>query len=91
MDQNVELPEIGAYFVGMVFFPKEEKLRDKCRRIVMEVARQRGHSTMVWREVPVNNFNLGNAALRTEPKVEQWFGTASPDLALDIEVEVCMD
>ena len=86
--QSVTLPEVGEYFVGMVFFPKDEELREKCRRIIGEVATQRGHASMAWRTVPVNNYNLGNAALRTEPVVEQWFGTPNPDSTLETEVEV---
>lgn len=88
LDHGIELPEEGDYAVGMVFLPKDQTIREKCRAICMDVATRRGHRLIGWRSVPVNNSNLGNAALNTEPAVEQWFIKPSPDVTLDMEVEV---
>eukprot|EP00210_Caulerpa_lentillifera_P004796 g4578.t1 len=87
-EQSVKMPTEGGYFVGMMFFPKNREHQQKCRSICERIARQRGHNTFAWRVVPVNNHNLGNAALRTEPSVQQWFLTPPADLAGDIEVEL---
>ena len=72
----------------MVFFPQDPEMREKCRRVFENVAFSRHHTSLAWRKVPVNNHNLGNAALRTEPVVEQWFVRPNANSTLHVEVEV---
>ena len=39
----------------------------------MQTARLNGFTSLGWREVPVDNSSLGDSALATEPRIEQWF------------------
>jgi len=82
------LPDAGEYFVGMVFMPKDDNIRQRIEKIVSDVAVSRGHSILAWRTVPVNNYNLGGDALKTEPVVKQFFGTVDPEMIRPMEVEV---
>ena len=75
---GVHLPTYGKYGVGMVFFPKEIKLREECRSIFNRTAEKLGLEILTYRSVPVNRNGIGATALSVEPVIEQVF-IASPD------------
>lgn len=68
-----ELPEFGAYGVGMVFFPLETGVREHCRVIFNDLADELGFDLLGYRPVPTNNEGVGNSAKAVEPYVEQVF------------------
>jgi glutamate synthase (NADPH/NADH) large chain len=70
---GVHLPAFGNYGVGMVFFPKEIRLREECREILNRTAEQMGLEILVYRKVPVNPEGIGPTALSVEPEIEQVF------------------
>lgn len=70
---GVELPESGHYGVGMIFFPKDKKLRALCRETINSILENRDFDVLGYRKVPVNNQSLGNAPKQTEPAIEQLF------------------
>ncbi|WP_347158747.1 glutamate synthase large subunit [Pontibacter chitinilyticus] len=70
---GIELPEAGAYGVGMVFFPAEEQVRASCRQVVQEAADKLELQLCGFRDVPVNRTGIGTTALANEPKIEQLF------------------
>ncbi|MCU0346681.1 MAG: glutamate synthase large subunit [Saprospiraceae bacterium] len=72
------LPTYGKYGVGMVFFPKEIRLREECRAIFLRAAERLGLEVLCWRKVPVNTEGIGPTALSVEPEIEQVF-VARPD------------
>ncbi|MCB9339107.1 MAG: glutamate synthase subunit alpha [Lewinellaceae bacterium] len=72
------LPTYGKYGVGMVFFPKEIRLREECRAIFLRAAERLGLEVLCWRKVPVNTEGIGETALSVEPEIEQVF-VARPD------------
>ncbi|MBI1226020.1 MAG: glutamate synthase subunit alpha [Bacteroidetes bacterium] len=72
------LPTYGKYGVGMVFFPKEIRLREECREIFLRAAERLGLEVLCWRKVPVNTDGIGPTALSVEPEIEQVF-IARPD------------
>ncbi|MEQ1678669.1 MAG: glutamate synthase central domain-containing protein, partial [Chitinophagaceae bacterium] len=66
------------YAAGMVFFPKEIRLREECREILNRTAEKLGLEILTYRKVPVNTSGIGPTALSVEPEIEQVF-VASPD------------
>ncbi len=73
--QNIKLPEQGKYGVGMIFFPKDEGLREECRTLLNINIKKLGFKLLGYRKVPVNNFGVGKTALSIEPHIEQVFIT----------------
>ncbi len=67
------LPPYGGYGVGMVYFPKDEKLREECRTILNRKIRQLKLELIGYRVVPSVNGDLGETALSKEPVMEQVF------------------
>ncbi|MCS6824542.1 MAG: glutamate synthase large subunit [Cytophagaceae bacterium] len=70
---NIKLPSYGSYGVGMIFFPKEEKLREQCREILNRNIEKLGMKLLGYRLLPVNNKEIGPSALAVEPVMEQVF------------------
>ena len=78
LQKGVQLPPFGRYGVGVVFFPKETRLREECRDIFVRAAEHLGMPVLSWRKVPVNTEGIGLTALSVEPEMEQVF-IACPD------------
>lgn len=75
---GVHLPPYGRYGVGVIFFPKEIRLREECRDIFNRSAEKLGLEILAYRKVPVNPEDIGPSALSVEPVIEQVF-IACPD------------
>lgn len=67
------LPQISEYGLGMVFGPKETKLREQCDAILEASINHYGLKTLGWRQVPTSNDCLGQIALAAEPSIKQIF------------------
>ncbi|MFJ6081973.1 glutamate synthase large subunit [Streptomyces sp. NPDC092369] len=78
-----ELPEAGAYAVGIAFLP-EDALQDTVSRIET-IAAEEGLTVLGWRDVPVAPELLGATARSTMPAFRQIFVTdgESTDIVLD--------
>ncbi|AQW50105.1 glutamate synthase large subunit [Streptomyces violaceusniger] len=80
-----ELPEAGAYAVGIAFLPEGETERAAAAEHIERLAAEEGLTVLGWREVPVAPELLGNGARSTMPSFRQLFvadGT-STGVALD--------
>ncbi|MEP6675877.1 MAG: glutamate synthase large subunit [Ferruginibacter sp.] len=75
---GIHLPAFGKYGTGVIFFPKEIRLREQCREIFNTAAEKLGLEILVYRKVPVNTEDIGLTALSVEPQMEQVF-VACPD------------
>jgi glutamate synthase (NADPH) large chain len=75
---GAHLPAYGRYAVGVLFFPKEIRLREECRDIFNRSAEKLGLEILAYRKVPVNPDGIGPMALSVEPEMEQVF-LACPD------------
>jgi glutamate synthase (NADPH/NADH) large chain len=75
---GVHLPAYGKYGVGVLYFPKEIRLREECRDIFNRAAEKMGLEILAYRKVPVNPSGIGPTALSVEPEMEQVF-VACPD------------
>ncbi len=81
---GVHLPPFGRYGVGVIFFPKEIRLREECREIFARAAEKLGLEILTYRKVPVNTTDIGPTALSVEPEMEHVF-IACPDHIQDSE------
>ncbi len=72
------LPAFGKYGVGVIFFPREIRLREECRDIFNSAAEKLGLEVLAYRKVPVDTTGIGATALSVEPEMEQVF-IACPD------------
>ena len=75
---GVHLPPYSKYGVGVVFFPRDIRLREACREIFNRSAEKLGLEILAYRKVPVNDEGIGATALSVEPEIEQVF-VACPD------------
>ncbi len=69
--QNIELPAVGDYAVGMVFLPKDDALRQQARQQFEQIVQREGQTVLGWRVLPVDNSDLGSTARNAEPIIEQ--------------------
>jgi glutamate synthase (NADPH/NADH) large chain len=81
---GVHLPPFGKYGVGVLFFPKDIRLKEECREIFNRAAERLGMEVLVYRKVPISNGDIGATALTVEPEMEQVFiacpdGISNPD------------
>ncbi len=67
---GIHLPTCGKYGIGVVFFPKEIRLREECREIFNRAAEKLGLEILAYRKVPVNKEGIGHTALSVEPCME---------------------
>lgn len=68
-----ELPEAGAYAVGIAFLPDGEEDRRAAAARIEEIAAEERLNVLGWREVPVTPDLLGDGARATMPAFAQLF------------------
>ncbi|MCZ6763339.1 MAG: glutamate synthase subunit alpha, partial [Alphaproteobacteria bacterium] len=68
-----ELPAAGDYGVGMIFMPADARLRGDCEAVLEKIIGQEGQTVLGWRDVPVDNSDLGASVKETEPHIRQIF------------------
>jgi len=84
---GVHLPPYGKYGVGVIFFPREIRLREECREIFSRCAEKLGLEILAYRKVPVNPTNIGPTALSVEPEIEQVFIICPDHISNPLEFE----
>ncbi len=72
-EAGIDLPEFGAYAVGMVFLPQQEDSRQQAQTQIAHFVEAEGQSILGWRDVPVDNSGLGKSVLPSEPVIRQVF------------------
>jgi glutamate synthase (NADPH) large chain len=70
---GIVLPEAGHYGVGHLFMPRDEAGRRLVEEIVEKAIKDEGLTLLGWRDVPVDNRDLGESVLATEPVHKQIF------------------
>jgi glutamate synthase domain-containing protein 2/glutamate synthase domain-containing protein 1/glutamate synthase domain-containing protein 3 len=66
-----QLPESGKYAAGNVFLPKEKASADTFKKLMEEAIQHCGLSFLGWRPLEVDNSDLGEGSLESEPDTEQ--------------------
>jgi glutamate synthase (NADPH/NADH) large chain len=67
------LPAPGHYAVGQYFLPRDPQARAKIEAIIEETIAAEGQVLLGWRDVPVDNSDLGESVMPTEPFHRQVF------------------
>ena len=70
---SINLPDAGAYGVGMVFMPQDDDRRAVCRQIIQDTVVHEGQTFLGWRDVPTCDDTIGDMAKRSQPVVQQFF------------------
>jgi glutamate synthase (NADPH) large chain len=70
---NINLPEAGKYAVGNLFLPQDAKNRAACETIIAKIISEEKQTLLGWRDVPVDNSNIADAARDVEPCMRQVF------------------
>lgn len=79
---GIELPALGHYAIGQFFMPQAAEDRAVCEDIVAQTVEEEGLIFLGWRDVPVDNHDLGEAVKETEPVHRQIF-VGRPDSITD--------
>ena len=69
----ITLPQEGAYGVGMIFLPPDQDARAQIEKMIEATVEKEGHRVLGWRDVPVDNGDLGYSIVPTEPVIRQIF------------------
>jgi glutamate synthase (ferredoxin) len=70
---HIVLPDLGEYAVGMMFLPQNESDRKHCEVTFERIAHEHDLQILGWRDVPTNNWNLGESAKKSQPFIRQVF------------------
>ena len=70
---GVSLPPPGDYGVGMVFLPQDVAQREKCQRIFEDIVLEEGQLLLGWRDVPMDNSEIGAHSRDVQPYIRQIF------------------
>src|ERR1035438_3839613 len=68
-----DLPELGAYAVGMTFLPVEKHDRLQCEGILERIVREEGLTLLGWRDTPCFASSIGRVARGSQPYIQQIF------------------
>ena len=71
--QGVKLPPAGQYGVGIVFLPRDPASRLACEYELERAIKDEGQMLLGWRDVPVDNTDLGESVKLVEPVIKQVF------------------
>ncbi len=78
-----DLPEPGAYGVGVLFLPQDEQRAAELQRLVASTVEAEGQAVLGWRDVPVDAAHVGSVAGACAPLVRHVFVAAAPELRHD--------
>ncbi len=70
---NIALPEAGQYAVGNLFLPQDAKNRAAVEALIAKIIAEENQTCLGWRDVPVDNSNIADAARDVEPVMRQVF------------------
>ena len=73
VEEGFDLPEAGAYGVGMLYLPQDAEQRKRCMDMVEGMIRDEGQEVLGWRHVPTNPEDLGKSAKHRMPAIYQIF------------------
>lgn len=70
---GIDLPVAGQYAVGNLFLPRDARSRQACEDIIAQIVEEEKQTLLGWRNVPVDNSNIADAARDVEPTMRQVF------------------
>ena len=79
--QDIVLPPVGEYGVGMVFLPRENASRMACQEEIERAVAAEGQVLLGWRDVPVSStMPMSPTVKAKEPVIRQVFVGRGPDV-----------
>ncbi|MCR5535957.1 MAG: glutamate synthase subunit alpha [Succinivibrio sp.] len=85
---QIDLPPIGEYGVGMIFLPKEAASRHACEEEIERAVLAEGQVILGWRDVPVNTEQpMSPQVKEKEPVIRQIFVGHSSDVLVTDALE----
>lgn len=82
------LPDEGLYGTGLIFFPGEPASMSACVEILKSAAESEGFEIISWRDVPVDNSDIGEIAGRSEPQTRQIFIKSGKESKTPLELRL---
>ena len=82
-----DLPAQGHYAIGQFFMPRRSEARKQVQAIVEEVVAAEGLNLLGWRDVPVDNSELGERVKAVEPVMQQIFVGRPAELGSEDDFE----
>ena len=79
-----KLPAYSHYGVGLVFFPRDPKVKEECRTVLNRKIKNMKMTLLGYRVLPTGTADIGESALKSEPVMEQVF-IKRPDMVTDPE------
>jgi len=77
---NIQLPAAGQYAVGNVFLPQSAQNREACEALIGQIITEENQILLGWRDTPVDNSHIAQAARDVEPTMRQLIiGATSAD------------
>src|SRR5581483_12249979 len=77
---GVTLPPPGRYGVAVCYLPHEAERRAELERLVEESIRAEGQTALWWRDVPVDDRQIGERARISAPVIRQLVIAAGEDI-----------
>ena len=72
-ESGLELPEAGAYGVGMCFLPADAAVRRQVMDLAAEVVAEYGQVLLGWRDVATDPATLGRTSRAVQPHISQLY------------------
>jgi len=87
-EEITALPGEGSYGTGLIFSPRNLESSSACMEILESAVKSEGFETISWRDVPVDNSDIGDIAGRSEPVVRQIFIKLKNDCETPLELKL---
>ncbi len=71
--EGIDLPPVGDYGTGLFFLPQDKTEAEYCLARFDKICDEEGLTNIQYREVPVDNSQIGDIARDAEPAVKQVF------------------
>lgn len=85
--QNITLPSPGEYGTGLVFLPQDANERAFCKEAFEKVVKEQGQILLGWRNVPIDDSDIGGGAKMTQPIFAQIFIQRNKNLNDELDFE----
>ncbi len=70
---GIDLPPERRYAAGLVFLPRDAATRRHIEQLFEQIIREEGQRVLGWRDVPVDDRDLGKSAAAVQPVFRQIF------------------
>src|SRR5690606_32577042 len=84
---DFDLPAEGAYATGIAFLPKDTAKADAAAAEVDRIVAEEGLEVLGWREVPIDDSELGSMAKDAMPTFRQIFVASGARALTGLELE----